>query len=515
LGVKELDLGGFDEYLKARRLSDDRRRPHVLRWVRRFLQSAGARKDLGPEDRKRAFQGALEADGRLEDWQRKQAMDAVGLYLDHYLPWCREHGHGGGESFSSFTQIAEARSPGAESLRGRFDVERPPVEGGNATARAPACRLGAVQGGHWHHPTEGNERESVSGVFTDDMWEKPRREWAERAGAVAPASPPRVGEAVARLRELMRLRHYSYRTEQSYIQWAERLERFCRARNLDWTAPDSVRAFLSDLAIRRQVSASTQSQAFNAILLLFREVFGREFGEVRSVRAKKGPRLPVVLSEKETREVLAQAQGTASLMLRLIYGAGLRVSEAVRLRVKDLDLDQGLVIVREGKGDKDRSTLLPRVLTSELQSHLARVKALHEQDLRIGHGETHLPHALAVKYPNAGREWGWQYVFPAKELSVDPRSGKVRRHHVGERVLQMAMRQAVARAGIAKPATVHTLRHSFATHLLMRGVNIREVQQYLGHSNVETTMVYTHVIRNLASTAVSPLDALLAAPRTG
>lgn len=177
----------------------------------------------------------------------------------------------------------------------------------------------------------------------------------------------------------------------------------------------------------------------------------------------------------------------------------------MRLRVKDLDFDQGLLILREAKGDKDRSTVLPQVLIPELKEHLERVKALHEEDLRLGYGEVYLPRALALKYPNAGREWAWQYVFPAKSLSVDPRSGKVRRHHVGERIVQMAMRQAVARSGIPKPASVHTLRHSFATHLLMNGVNIREVQRLLGHKSLETTTTYLHVVRNLQTTPISPL----------
>lgn len=201
------------------------------------------------------------------------------------------------------------------------------------------------------------------------------------------------------------------------------------------------------------------------------------------------------------------------MILRLVYGSGLRVSEAVRIGVKDLDLYQGLVIFREAKGEKDRSTLLPRVLIPELREHLRRVKALQEEDLRLGHGEVHLPHALAIKYPNAGWQWGWQYVFPAKSLSADPRSGKVRRHHVGERIIQMAMRQAVARAGMSKSASLHTLRHSFATHLLMRGVSIREVQESLDHSSLETTMVYIHLIRNPRGTAVSPLDTLLSEAR--
>jgi integron integrase len=512
--MKELDLAGFDAYLAQRRLSDDRRRPHLLRWVRRFLLTAGARADLGPEDQKRLFQDALDGDAKLEDWQRQQAMDAVRLYLDHYLPWCREHDDPG-VTVLSLTEIAEAQSSGGESLRGRFDANCPSVPGGSAIEHDPGSELGPFQKRELRQPNVGDERETAVEVCTEDTPDNSWEQSTKGKGAAAPESPPKIGEAISRLKELMRLRHYSYRTEQSYVQWAERFGGFCRSRELEWAEPDSVRAFLSDLAIRRNVAASTQSQAFNALLLLFREVFGREFGEVRSVRTKRGPRLPVVLSEKETRDVLAQAEGTAALMLRLIYGAGLRVSEAVRLRVKDLDFDQGLVFVRDGKGEKDRSTLMPRILVPELQKHLERVRDLHEHDLGLGHGEAYLPHALAVKYPSAGREWGWQYVFPARDLSVDPRSGKVRRHHVGERVLQMAMRQAVARSGIAKPASVHTLRHSFATHLLMRGVNIREVQQYLGHSDVETTMICTHVIRNLASTAVSPLDSLLAASRAG
>lgn len=361
-------------------------------------------------------------------------MQAVELYLDHYLPW-------------------------SEAKRQRGDV------------------------------VDGTGKDEVSRAF--------------------PAGKASSGVAVHRMRELLRLRHYSYRTEQSYIQWAERFEAFCQDRGLDLQDPDSVRSFLSYLAIGRNVASSTQNQAFNALLFYFREVLGKEFGEVKSVRAKKGPRLPVVLSQEETRIVLGQAEGTMGLILRLVYGSGLRVSEAVRLRVKDLDFDQGLVIVREAKGDKDRITVLPQVLIPELKEHLKSVRALHEEDLLLGYGEVYLPHALAVKYPNAGREWAWQYVFPAKSLSVDPRSGKVRRHHVGERIIQMAMRQAVARSGISKPASVHTLRHSFATHLLMRGVNIREVQRLLGHKSIETTMVYLHVIRNLQSHPVSQLDVLM------
>lgn len=431
--MNTLSLELFEAYLAKRQLVPERQRPYLVRWVRLFLQGPGGDKGLSPADQKKLFQDALDKDRRLEDWQRRQAMQAVELYLDQFVPWSRAKNR------------AEDRS---------------------------------------EDPGRGDHLKGLS------LGEGPS------------------SATVRRVRELLRLRHYSYRTEQSYAHWVERYHAFCQSRGLHSGDADSVRSFLSYLAIGRNVASSTQNQAFNALLFYFREVLGKEFGEVKSVRAKKGPRLPVVLSEEETRRVLAQTEGTTGLILRLIYGSGLRVSEAVRLSVKDLDFDQGLLIVREAKGDKDRATVLPQVLIPELKEHLRKVKALHEEDLRLGYGEVYLPYALAVKYPNAGRDWAWQYVFPAKSLSVDPRSGEVRRHHVGDRIVQMAMRQAVARAGIPKPASVHTLRHSFATHLLMRGVNIREVQRLLGHKSVETTMVYLHVIRNLQSIPVSPLDTL-------
>ena len=320
--------------------------------------------------------------------------------------------------------------------------------------------------------------------------------------------PSTLEAAMQEVRRIVRIRHYAYRTEQTYLGWLAQYGNFVDGRNLPWDAPDSARACLGELAIRRGVAASTQNQAFCALLFLLREVLGRDTAALNSVRAKRGPRLPVVLTEKEVAAVLAEADGTIGLMLRLIYGSGLRVSECTRLRVKDIDFGQGLVTVRAGKGDKDRTTLLPACLAEPLKAHLARVKALHETELAAGRGDVELPHCLQVKYPKAAWEWGWQYVFPAAGCSVDPRSGAVRRHHAGEDALQRAMRQSVIRSGIVKHAGVHTLRHSFATHMLMRGVNIREVQEYLGHSSVETTMIYTHVMRGLGSTTASPLDAL-------
>ena len=324
--------------------------------------------------------------------------------------------------------------------------------------------------------------------------------------------PETLDAAINEARRLMRLRHYAYRTEQTYVNWISQYAEFVKRRELGWDEPDSVRAFLGQLAVQRCVSASTQNQAFSSLLFLLREVLGKDTAVLNSVRARRGTHLPAVLTEQEVMQILKLVNGVAGLMLRLIYGSGLRVSECTRLRVKDLDFGHGVLTVREGKGGKDRTTLLPSCLLALLQAHLARVKAVHEKDVSEGRGDVELPYALAVKYPKAAHEWGWQYVFPSRECSIDPRSGTVRRHHVAEQVLQRVMREAVVRAGIVKHAGVHTLRHSFATHLLMRGVNIREVQEYLGHRSVETTMIYTHVMRGLASTAVSPLDALEPSP---
>jgi integron integrase len=316
------------------------------------------------------------------------------------------------------------------------------------------------------------------------------------------------GRAMDEMINLIRLRHYSYRTEQTYKDWVERYFAYCSQCKLEWNKPDSMKTFLSYLATERQVASSTQNQAFNAVLFLFREVLKQDPEGIHAVRAKRGPKLPVVLTPDEVKDLFSRIDGTTGLMIKLTYGAGLRVSETVRLRVHDLDFDQMLIYVRASKGDRDRTTLLPKGLVPDIQAHLKRVKELHDDDLKSGHGAVYLPGALAEKYPQAPREWGWQYVFPSKGLSVDPRSHVVRRHHAGDHTLQLAFRQAVHASGIAKHATVHTLRHSFATHLLMQGVNIREVQRYLGHSSVETTMIYTHVVRALNPPADSPFDVL-------
>jgi integron integrase len=265
---------------------------------------------------------------------------------------------------------------------------------------------------------------------------------------------------------------------------------------------------LTHLAVAGKVAAATQSQAKSALLFLYREVLGVELPWLDNVEsAKQGKRLPVVLTVPEVKSLFDRMEGTNGLIARLMYGTGMRVMEAVRVRVKDIDFARHEVLVREGKGNKDRVTMLPVTLVEPLQRQLARVKLLHQDDLQAGFGDVYLPFALDRKYPSAGREWKWQYIFPAAQRSIDPRSKVARRHHVSDQAVQRAVRQALRQAGIEKPATPHTLRHSFATHLLLAGYDIRTVQELLGHEDVQTTMIYTHVLNRGGRGVVSPLDA--------
>jgi integron integrase len=321
-------------------------------------------------------------------------------------------------------------------------------------------------------------------------------------------------ELLKEAERLIRLKHYSYSTERTYLQWIRRFAQYTKQTakkvNTDALNAEDCKNFLSHLALKERVSASTQNQAFNALLFLFRNVLCREIDNLSdTVRAKRGQKLPVVFSVEEVKRLLACLNGRDLLIAGLLYGSGLRLMELARLRVKDIDMDLNTLTVRSGKGDKDRTTILPAAVKDPLQEHLKDVKQLHQKDLSRGHGDVHLPDALGRKYPNACKEWAWQYVFPANNLSVDPRSGKVRRHHVGESAIQDIIKKAVKKSEIPKHATVHTLRHSFATHLLMSGVNIREVQELLGHKNVETTMIYTHVMRDMTHAPKSPLDMIL------
>ena len=313
------------------------------------------------------------------------------------------------------------------------------------------------------------------------------------------------------LRALMRRRHYSIHTERSYRDWVKRYVAFhgMERREDLWPGEPKVEAFLTHLAQAGEVAPSTQNQAFNALLFLYREVLRTPWDKtIQAERAREHKSVPVVLSREEVKAVLARLGGSSQLIVKLLYGSGLRIMEAVRLRVKDVDFAMKQVTVRGGKGDVDRVTTFAASLVPLLQAHLVRVREYHEQDLAGGFGEVWLPHALGRKYPHAAREWVWQYVFPSRERSVDPQTGRVRRHHVEPAVVNKAIKAALRRAGITKVASAHTFRHSFATHLLQRGTDIRTIQALLGHKDVSTTMIYTHILQQGGQGVGSPLDDL-------
>jgi len=323
----------------------------------------------------------------------------------------------------------------------------------------------------------------------------------------ADSTPPQQPKLLDRLRDAIRLRHYSIRTEQAYLQWVRRFIIFHKKRHPDEMGPSEVEGFLTHLAVEGRVAAATQNQALNAIVFLYKELLKRDLGQFEHlVWAKRNPRVPVVLTVDEVKAVLGRIDGVTGLMARVLYGSGLRLMECCQLRVKDVDFAYRQITVRDGKGRKDRVTVLPVSLVEPLKTHLKGVKPVHDQDLADGFGAVYLPNALERKYPNANRECGWQYVFPASKRSVDPRSGVMRRHHVDPSMLQRAVKTAVRAAELTKPATCHTFRHSFATHLLANGSDIRTVQELLGHQDVSTTMIYTHVLKQGGLGVKSPLD---------
>ncbi len=312
------------------------------------------------------------------------------------------------------------------------------------------------------------------------------------------------------VRDSMRVRHYSIRTEQAYIGWIKRFILFHNKRHPRELGEQEVVEFLTYLAVSRKVAPGTQNQAFNALVFLYKVVLGQPLEDLSAtVRAKKPQKLPVVLTPQEVGEILRQLHGHYWLAACLMYGSGLRLMECMRLRVKDLDFNHRAIVVRNGKGAKDRVVTLADELMVPLQRHLESVKMIHEKDLKDGFGAVYLPYALERKYPKAPTEWGWQYLFPAGERSIDPRSGVERRHHLGEQSVQRAMKKAVRKANIHKPASCHTLRHSFATHLLERGMDIRTVQEQLGHSDIRTTQIYTHVLKRGGNAVISPLGAVV------
>jgi integron integrase len=351
-----------------------------------------------------------------------------------------------------------------------------------------------------------------------DWWKTGGRPLDSDHPTVARSSPPAAGPAFARATErfpllktlarTIRAMQYSIRTEQAYVDWCQRFLAFCGDTPAERLGVEDVQRFLSHLAVERSVAAKTQSLAYNAVAFLFKHVLERPLENVRFARTKHAQRLPVVLTQEEVRRLCETMDGTFGLMARLMYGTGMRLMECIRLRVGDLDFGHRSITVRNGKGGKDRIVPLPERLRTPLESHLEQVKALHDRDLAAGAGNVYMPEALSRKYPSAAREWIWQYVFPSSRLAQDPKSGAVRRHHLHESSLQAEIRAAGQRAGIPKRINSHALRHSFATHLLEAGYDIRTVQELLGHADVSTTMIYTHVLNRPGVVPVrSPVDA--------
>lgn len=326
------------------------------------------------------------------------------------------------------------------------------------------------------------------------------------APTVAEAQPPKL---LDQLRSALRVRHYSKRTEETYCYWVRKFIFFHRLRHPAEMGEPEINAFLSHLAVKEKVSASTQNQALSALLYLYRHVLGRSVGDLgKVIRARKPKRLPVVLTVDEAKSVLKQLTSDKWLMVALLYGSGLRLMECLRLRVQDLDITNRELLVRDGKGGKDRRTMLPETLIKPLEEHLEKVRALHARDLQDGWGRVQLPNALDRKYPNAPREWSWQWVFPQGNRWKNSATGEQGRHHIHETILQRAVREAVFKAGVVKRVGCHTFRHCFATHLLEAGYDIRTIQELLGHKDVSTTMIYTHVLNKGGKGVKSPLDGL-------
>ena len=319
--------------------------------------------------------------------------------------------------------------------------------------------------------------------------------------------PMEKDKLLDQVRTRIRLRHFSVRTEQAYLYWIKRFILFHHKRHPREMGEKEIEAFLSHLAVFGNVSASTQNQAFNSLLFLYRTIFGRDLGHIENVvRANRPRRLPVVFTKEEVKAIIERLHGHTRLIASLLYGSGLRLQECLRLRVKDVDFSRGLIIVREAKRNKDRIVPLPEKIKDDLTLHLKLIEAMHERDLHNGCGEVHLPYALSRKYPNAGKEFAWQYVFPASRISPDPRTKKTMRHHLDESFVQRSVKEAMMLTCPRKNGSCHSFRHSFATHLLEQGYDIRTVQELLGHQNLQTTMIYTHVLNKGGLAVRSPLD---------
>lgn len=313
------------------------------------------------------------------------------------------------------------------------------------------------------------------------------------------------------VRDYMRLKHYSIHTERTYCAWIRKYAQFHNMQSREEMdgGEEKIEQFLTDLAVNQHVAPATQNQAMNALVFLYKRILKQPLNEeINAVRAAKRLNIPVVLTKNEVRQVIDEMSGVPQLVVKILYGSGLRITEAVRLRIHDIDMEMKQLTVRSGKGAKDRVTTFPESVIPELAQHLKRVKLWHERDLAAGYGDVYLPYALERKFKNAGREWGWQYVFPSGNRSTDPRSGKTRRHHIDPSRVNKAIKSAIKKLDIQKRVSAHTFRHSFATHLLEKGIDIRTIQALLGHKSVSTTMIYTHVVQRGGHGVLSPLDDL-------
>jgi len=539
-----IDLYRFGEFAVKNRYVDEGKVKYWLYWVKRYsamVMPPGIEK---LSDRLNYFLNNLRCEPGLEDWRVRQAEEAVRIFETVYKPALKKQESGVNAEVPA-RGLENPRS--VDKAKGIVPHSLLPAGGlpacgsavgdqGQRSEITPSAQcLGVLHsllpaGGHGTHESQGAGMKNSSHElnYERNANRKPGESCTEqgRCGIVeagqrsveegkntesASASINSGAEGrdsiERRMREILRVRNYSYHTEQSYLDRVKSYFTYAERNSLGIDDPETVRRYISWLALSRNVAASTQNLAFNAINFLFKEVLKKDMGDQSdNLRARSGSKLPSVLTVDEVRAIFAQLEGTERLMLEIIYGGGLRISELMRLRVQDIDWEGCQLFVRGGKGDKDRTTLLGRKLVEPLRKHLETVRKIHEEDLAAGVGEVYLPNGLDRKYPDAGKTWGWMYVFPSETISKDPRSGKMRRHHVSDMTIQRAMKEGMRKSGIAKYGSVHTLRHSFATHLLMKGVNIREVQDLLGHNSVETTMIYTHVIRTLGNRPESPLD---------
>lgn len=443
----QLQIIEFRNFLRTYKLARDKDRSALVKAVKEFLKFKQIHSKYNDSQVLEIYLTYLQSKDSVNVKQIRQAKDAVNIYLNQFMEYSSQDGTG--ETISD----SEAKSNAPEVPDENKVVDK--------------------------HPTER--------AFPDYV------------------------ELNRHFGEVLQIRHYSPITQKTYTNWLKRFFRYhkecCKKSTI---TPPHVKAYLTSLATVEEVGASTQNQAFSAIVLFFREVLGIDLTDIaQSVRARQKKRLPVVLSVEEVALLLSNISKEYLLPLQLLYGSGIRISELLNLRVQDLDFDNQLLSVRGGKGNKDRTTLLPGTLISSLRKHLKKVKDWHIADCKAGFGEAPLPKALARKYPGLAKEWGWQYVFPADKIAIDPYDNKVRRYHLYDKSLQTAIRKAVRRSGIPKHITAHTLRHSFATHLLQNGSPVREIQSFLGHQSLETTMIYTHIVREQIVKAVSPLDSIL------